>query len=230
MRECSSLPCTAQVKFARSHAFTVLASIPPIVEPMEKTLKTKPKSSATKNEVEQNEDMIRGTLRAIEKLLRIDGAETCAVRLCHIMSLPSALYIDPSLRVHTYCSRCKISSGRCASQKVSKPSGMRLLQSQRSLEKRSGVVLCTRAFARPSPSWPVRIELFTFACQLQPCSFATAWLFLVYRFCHFLRRNVSLSLLRQGLGRSPPLPSTPSRATRVASIRPAKVLSNLTCG
>ena len=69
-----------QVKFARSHAFTVLASIPPIVEPMEKTLKTKPKSSATKNEVEQNEDMIRGTLRAIEKLLRIDGAETCAVR------------------------------------------------------------------------------------------------------------------------------------------------------
>lgn len=66
------------VKFARSHAFTVLASIPPIVEPMEKTLKTKPKSSATKNEVEQNEDMIRGTLRAIDKLLKIDGAETCA--------------------------------------------------------------------------------------------------------------------------------------------------------
>ena len=47
---------------------------------MEKTLKTKPKSSATKNEVEQNEDMIRGTLRAIEKLMKIDGADTCAVR------------------------------------------------------------------------------------------------------------------------------------------------------
>ena len=67
------------MKFARTHAFTVLASIPPIVEPMEKTMKTKPKSSATKNEVEQNEDMIRGTLRAIEKLLKIDGADTCAV-------------------------------------------------------------------------------------------------------------------------------------------------------
>ena len=84
------------VKFARAHTFTgahphsspfagqqatdccslaVLGSIPPIVEPMEKTLKTKPKSSATQNEIDRNDDMIRGCMRAIEKLLKIEGAD-----------------------------------------------------------------------------------------------------------------------------------------------------------
>ena len=90
------------VKFARAHTFTgalhshsssfagqqapdwcslaVLGSIPPIVEPMEKTLKTKPKSSATQNEIDRNDDMIRGCMRAIEKLLKIEGAD-CEPRL-----------------------------------------------------------------------------------------------------------------------------------------------------
>ena len=40
-----------QVKFAQAQAFTVLANVGTLVEPMTKTLKTKPKSSAVKNEV-----------------------------------------------------------------------------------------------------------------------------------------------------------------------------------
>eukprot|EP00898_Chlorokybus_atmophyticus_P001722 jgi/Chlat1/2550/Chrsp175S02405 len=55
----------------------VLAVLDDIVEPLDKTLNTKTKADAVKQEVDRNEDMLRSALRAVDALCQIRGVENC---------------------------------------------------------------------------------------------------------------------------------------------------------
>ncbi|GAX78344.1 hypothetical protein CEUSTIGMA_g5786.t1 [Chlamydomonas eustigma] len=65
-------------RLAASEPSTVLAALERFVPPLEKTLATKVKSDAVKQELDRHEDMIRSCLRAIDALACIPGSATCA--------------------------------------------------------------------------------------------------------------------------------------------------------
>ncbi|KAJ7551601.1 hypothetical protein O6H91_06G021400 [Diphasiastrum complanatum] len=68
------MPCHLILsKLAEKCPSAVLAVVDTLVEPLERTVTTKMKPDAVKQEVDRNEDMIRSALRAIESLNRISG-------------------------------------------------------------------------------------------------------------------------------------------------------------
>ncbi|CAI5486334.1 unnamed protein product, partial [Closterium sp. Naga37s-1] len=68
------MPChLVLAKLAEKCAPSVLAVVDAIVEPLEKTVTTRVKADAVKQEVDRNEDMIRSALRAGHALSRIRG-------------------------------------------------------------------------------------------------------------------------------------------------------------
>eukprot|EP00878_Enallax_costatus_P020279 GHUV01021430.1.p1 GENE.GHUV01021430.1~~GHUV01021430.1.p1 ORF type:complete len:419 (+),score=184.03 GHUV01021430.1:842-2098(+) len=56
----------------------VLSQLDKLVEPLEKTLTTKLKSDAVKQEVDRHEELLRSCLRAVDALNRLPGSEACA--------------------------------------------------------------------------------------------------------------------------------------------------------
>jgi len=72
------LPChLILAKLAVASAPAVLGVLTDLVEPLEKTLNTKLKTDAVKQEVDRNEDMLRSALRAIDALSRMSDHESC---------------------------------------------------------------------------------------------------------------------------------------------------------
>eukprot|EP00195_Chlamydomonas_chlamydogama_P007020 CAMPEP_0202892974 /NCGR_PEP_ID=MMETSP1392-20130828/2632_1 /ASSEMBLY_ACC=CAM_ASM_000868 /TAXON_ID=225041 /ORGANISM="Chlamydomonas chlamydogama, Strain SAG 11-48b" /LENGTH=1235 /DNA_ID=CAMNT_0049577131 /DNA_START=157 /DNA_END=3864 /DNA_ORIENTATION=- len=72
-------PCHLMLaKVAASDPTALLAGLEKLVEPLEKTLTTKLKSDAVKQEVDRHEDMLRSCLRAVDAVNRIPAIDTCA--------------------------------------------------------------------------------------------------------------------------------------------------------
>ncbi|KAK9816878.1 hypothetical protein WJX72_006469 [[Myrmecia] bisecta] len=72
------LPCHLLLgKLAGVAGGHVLAALDRLVDPLHKTLTTKLKSDAVKQELDRHEDMVRSCLRAIEALNSIPDVETC---------------------------------------------------------------------------------------------------------------------------------------------------------
>ncbi|CAI7847637.1 unnamed protein product, partial [Closterium sp. NIES-53] len=66
------MPChLVLAKLAEKCAPSVLAVVEALVDPLEKTVTTRVKADAVKQEVDRNEDMIRSTLRAVHALSKI---------------------------------------------------------------------------------------------------------------------------------------------------------------
>lgn len=81
------MPCHLILsKLADKCPAAVLAVLDSLVEPLEKTIKHKPKQDAVKQEVDRNEDMIRSALRAIASLNRLSGCD-CSLKFKMLMSI-----------------------------------------------------------------------------------------------------------------------------------------------
>ncbi|CAI7780752.1 unnamed protein product, partial [Closterium sp. NIES-54] len=71
------MPChLVLAKLAEKCAPSVLAVVEALVDPLEKTVTTRVKADAVKQEVDRNEDMIRSTLRAVHALSKISNVES----------------------------------------------------------------------------------------------------------------------------------------------------------
>ncbi|CAI5478422.1 unnamed protein product [Closterium sp. Yama58-4] len=71
------MPChLVLAKLAEKCAPSVLAVVDALVEPLEKTVTTRVKADAVKQEVDRNEDMICSALRAVHALSRISNVES----------------------------------------------------------------------------------------------------------------------------------------------------------
>ncbi|CAI5988630.1 unnamed protein product [Closterium sp. NIES-64] len=76
------MPChLVLAKLAEKCAPSVLAVVDALVEPLEKTVTTRVKADAVKQEVDRNEDMIRSALRAVHALSRIRKQVSCVGRV-----------------------------------------------------------------------------------------------------------------------------------------------------
>jgi len=62
------------ITLAQSSPTMMLSILDQVVEPFTKTLTTRVKSDAVRQEVDRNEDMLRSCLRAVDALDRIDGS------------------------------------------------------------------------------------------------------------------------------------------------------------
>eukprot|EP00897_Mesotaenium_endlicherianum_P010551 jgi/Mesen1/9524/ME000637S08970 len=73
------MPCHLILsKLAEKCGPALLAVLDELVEPLEKSVTTRTKQDAVKQEVDRNEDMIRSTLRAIDSITRINNVESNA--------------------------------------------------------------------------------------------------------------------------------------------------------
>lgn len=73
------VPCHLMLsKLAAANAGAVLSRLERLLEPLEKTLTTKLKGDAVKQEVDRQEDLVRSCLRAVESLSHLPGIDACA--------------------------------------------------------------------------------------------------------------------------------------------------------